>query len=145
MRMKRTTAVWAALAVAGLIVAVGVSYAASQLSKPSVGLTNEPVSAGVHLAPKPVTPKAHPAVLRKPKRHHKPRSKRPATPPAPAATATPAQQAPVTPAPRPVAPAPRPAPAPKPAPAKPRGDDHGGSDHSGSGHRGGDDGSGKDD
>ena len=36
----------------GLVVAMSVSYAASQLSKPKVGLTSEPISGVSELAPK---------------------------------------------------------------------------------------------
>jgi hypothetical protein len=58
--MKRvashSTLAWVTLALIGLVVAVSVSYAASQLSKPSVGLTSEPVSGVSDLAPKPPLP-----------------------------------------------------------------------------------------
>jgi hypothetical protein len=50
--MSRSTLAWVALALAGLIAAVSVSYAASQLSRPKVGLTSEPVSGVAELAPK---------------------------------------------------------------------------------------------
>jgi hypothetical protein len=51
-RVSRSTLVWIALALAGLVVAVSVSYAASMLSKPQIGLTSEPVSGMTELAPK---------------------------------------------------------------------------------------------
>ena len=50
--ISRATLAWVALALVGLVVAVGVSYAASQLSKPKVGLTSEPISGVSELAPK---------------------------------------------------------------------------------------------
>ena len=93
---RRAVAGWLALAIAGLIVAVGVAYAASLLASPDVGLTSEPLSAGSRLAPR-VRPAPKPA-----RKHHRPR---------PASTAT----TPVPPAPTPT-PTPSPAPAPAPAP-----------------------------
>jgi hypothetical protein len=50
--VARSTLAWLALAIAGLVVAVSVSYAASQLSKPKVGLTSEPISGVTELAPR---------------------------------------------------------------------------------------------
>lgn len=52
-----STLAWVAFAVMGLVIAVGVSYAASQLSKPKVGLTSEPVSGVAELAPKSASSK----------------------------------------------------------------------------------------
>lgn len=52
-----STLAWVTLAVMGLVIAVGVSYAASQLSKPKVGLTSEPVSGVTELAPKSASSK----------------------------------------------------------------------------------------
>jgi len=52
-RVSRPTLLWVALALVGLVVAMGVSYAASQLSKPTVGLASEPISRVTELAPKP--------------------------------------------------------------------------------------------
>lgn len=129
LKLKRTTWMWTALAVAGLVIAVGVSYAAGQLAKPSVGLTNEPVSAGARL-----TPAATPAGKAKPAA--KPKRQRPRPQPQPTVAAPP----PVT----PTAPAPAPAPEPS-APVAPTGtqtaphhhDDSSGSDdssHHGSEH-----------
>jgi hypothetical protein len=54
--LRRSTLVWIALALAGLVVAVSVSYAASRLSKPQIGLTSEPVRGVTELAPKPSRP-----------------------------------------------------------------------------------------
>jgi hypothetical protein len=50
---SHSTLLWVTLAVLGLAVAVGVSYAASQLSKPTVGLSSEPVPGVSDLAPGP--------------------------------------------------------------------------------------------
>jgi hypothetical protein len=50
-----STLAWVALALVGLVVAVSVSYAASQLSKPRVGLTSEPISRARELAPEKAT------------------------------------------------------------------------------------------
>src|SRR4051794_936156 len=47
----RTTLLWIALSIAGIVIAVGGSYAASQLSKPRVGLASEPLSGVERLAP----------------------------------------------------------------------------------------------
>ena len=55
-RVSRSTLAWVALALAGLVVAVMVSFAASRLSKPTVGLASEPVSGVTELAPKPRRP-----------------------------------------------------------------------------------------
>lgn len=46
-----STLAWVALALVGLVVAVGISYAASQLSKPKVGLMSEPIPGARELAP----------------------------------------------------------------------------------------------
>src|SRR5689334_1814628 len=90
MRLTRTTWMWAALAVAGLIVAAGVSYAASQLTKPSVGLTNEPLSAGARLSPTTT-----PAARAKPKHAHHRARQHAATPaPTPGAPTAAAPSAP---------------------------------------------------
>jgi hypothetical protein len=48
---RRRTLLWIALAVAGLAVAVGGSYAASRLAEPKVGLSSEPLSGIEQLAP----------------------------------------------------------------------------------------------
>jgi cytoskeletal protein RodZ len=129
---------WAVLAIVGLLIAVGVSFAASRLASPNIGLSSEPITAGLKLAPAKTTA-ARPAKTKpKPKR----KRKRPAksaptattpqvvTPPAPAQAPAPA---PVQP--QPVAPSQPPA----TTPAAPRkGDDHGGrspgSDDSSGGH-----------
>jgi hypothetical protein len=68
---------WVALALAGLLVAVAVAYAASRLASPHVGLTSEPVSAGAKLAPAPAPRPA-------PRRRHPPAPTTTVTVPAPA-------------------------------------------------------------
>ena len=121
MMMRRV--LWFLGALAGVVLAAGVTYAASSLSTPQVGLSGEPPSAGADLAPT-ATPTPTP----------RPRPKRTATPrPKPKRTATPP---------------PRPAPTTVPVPtAAPTVDDDGGEsgdDSSGKGRgrgrgRGGDD------
>ena len=103
---------WCLGAVAGVLLAAGVTYAASSLSTPQVGLSAEPPSAGADLAPRATaTPKPKP----KPKRTPKPKPKRAATPRA----------------------TPRPSPTTVPVPtAAPTIDDHGGGDSSGRGRGG---------
>ena len=59
------TIAWIALALAGLLVAVAVAYAASRLASPHVGLSGEPISAGRRLAPR-VQPKPRPVRPRLP-------------------------------------------------------------------------------
>ena len=66
LRISRPTLLWVALALVGLVVAMGVSYAASQLSKPTVGLASEPISRVTELAPKPARGRDTPA---HPKQH----------------------------------------------------------------------------
>ena len=57
--MRRATVLWTALAVAGVLLVAGVTYAASQLSTQTIGLSSEPLSAGSELAPR-ATPTATP-------------------------------------------------------------------------------------
>ena len=99
----RRTAVWLGAALAGLVVAAGLTTAAAQLSNQRVGLSSEPLTAGDELAPAPT------------------RS------PAPRATRTPSPRPTRTPRPRRTA---TPAPTQTPAPTA---DHHGGDDNSGSG------------
>jgi hypothetical protein len=97
---------WCLGALAGVVLAAGVSYAASSLSTPQVGLSAEPPSAGSDLAPAATAT-----------RTPTPRPKRTPTPrPRPKRTATPR-------------PAPTTVPVPNPVPTV---DDHGG-DNSGKG------------
>ena len=48
---RRPILVWSTLALVGVLIAVGVSYAASRLASPHVGLSSEPITAGAKLAP----------------------------------------------------------------------------------------------
>jgi hypothetical protein len=57
----RRIAAWTLAAVAGLVLAVAISYAASTLSSQHVGLSSEPLSAGDRLVPRATrTPTATP-------------------------------------------------------------------------------------
>jgi hypothetical protein len=58
----RALAIWTLAGLAGLAIAAGLTYAASQLASQPVGLTSEPLSAGEDLAPGPArsTPTATP-------------------------------------------------------------------------------------
>jgi hypothetical protein len=47
----RTLLLWIAVGLVGLVLAAGVSYAATQLSSQRIGLSAEPPSAGEELAP----------------------------------------------------------------------------------------------
>lgn len=97
--MKRaashSTLAWVTLALIGLVVAVSVSYAASQLSKPSVGLTSEPVSGVSELAPRPAAGGAKQRPSRATRLPEHPANTAPAPPPprtsptAPPTTGTP--------------------------------------------------------
>ena len=49
--MPKRTALWILLALLGLVVAAGVTAAASRLSTQHVGLSSEPLSAGERLGP----------------------------------------------------------------------------------------------
>jgi hypothetical protein len=60
--------VWVALALLGLVVAAGVSLAASRLSSQHIGLSSEPLTAGEQLAPAIDRPQRY--VPRAPRRHH---------------------------------------------------------------------------
>jgi len=131
--MKRVLSI-AGLALLGLAVAVGISFAASSLSSQSIGISEEPLSAGQELAPaRTVTAPA----ARRP-------TQRARTQTTPRGTPSPAAAPPPPPPPPPVAAAPPPPPAVS--------DDNSGEDDSGRGRgrgrgRGGDDssGSGSDD
>ena len=114
---------WVALALLGLLIAAGVSIAASSLVSQQIGLASEPISAGDALAPQ-ASSQAN--------RHHAPRHKaspaKTPTEPAPAETTAPppASAEPQSPSTVPVVPAP-------PSGSSPSGgeQDHGGG---GSGH-----------
>jgi hypothetical protein len=82
---------WFLGALAGVVLAAGVSYAASSLSTQRVGLSAEPPSAGAELAPR-ATPKPRPrrTATPKPRRTPKPRATpRPAPTTVPVPTAAP--------------------------------------------------------
>ena len=94
MMMRRV--LWFLGALAGVVLAAGVTYAASSLSTPQVGLSGEPPSAGADLAPRATatpTPTsrprrtATPRPKRKPRRTATPRP-RPTTVPVPTAAPT---------------------------------------------------------
>ncbi len=107
---------WTLLALLGVVLAAGVTLAASRLTSERVGLSAEPLDAGQALAPRPL-PAQTPTTRTTP---------RPTTTPAPEVTAPPGT-APATPT------LPAPAVTSPPAPATTTGDDHGGS--APSGHR----------
>jgi hypothetical protein len=52
----RTLLAWIAVGLAGLALAAGITYAATQLSSQRIGLSAEPPSAGEQLAPRRTTP-----------------------------------------------------------------------------------------
>lgn len=70
--MERRTGLWVLLALLGLVLAAGVTAAASELSNQRVGLASEPLSAGDDLAP--------PAQQRQAKKKSPARSNTPSTP-----------------------------------------------------------------
>src|SRR3954451_22639773 len=86
--MLRPTLLWCLAAVAGVVLAAGIAYAASGLARAPIGLSSEPLSAGQGLAPKPT---AAATAAPKPKRKRtKPKPAATTTPsPAPVATAAP--------------------------------------------------------
>lgn len=104
----RRMAVWFGAALAGLVVAAGLTTAAAQLSNQRVGLSSEPLTAGEDLAPT-ATPTATPTPTRTPTATRTPRPK-----PRRTATPTPART------------------------TVPTVDDHGGDDNSGKGSGGDD-------
>jgi hypothetical protein len=106
---------WALFALLGLVLAAGVSIAASRLSSERIGLSSEPITAGKRLVPSqpPVRHRRH-------RRHRRKRTPPPATtapappPPRTVPSRPPAPQVPATPAPPPR----------KTTTPAPRGDDH---------------------
>ena len=118
---------WTLFALVGVLLAVALTMAASELTSQRIGLQDEPLSAGNELAPARPARDAEPR--RKPAREKTPEP-------------APAEEAPAAPAPPPQ---PAPAPAPVPAPAETDDDgDESGDDSSGRGRgrgrgRGGDD------
>lgn len=87
-----SAATWIALALIGLVLAAGVSIAASKLTRQHIGISSEPLSAGRDLAPATT---AAPAQRPAPRHHHKHHTT--TAPVAPAPTAV--NPVPVTPAP----------------------------------------------
>jgi hypothetical protein len=49
--MTRQTALWALVALLGIVLAAGITWATSQLTSQHIGLSSEPLSAGRRLAP----------------------------------------------------------------------------------------------
>ena len=89
MRLRRL--LWILGALAGVVLAAGVTYAASSLSTQQVGLSAEPPSAGADLAPSATataTPRPTRTPSPRPRRTPTPRPRATSTP-APAATAAP--------------------------------------------------------
>jgi hypothetical protein len=83
-------ALWILGALAGVVLAAGVTYAASSLSTQRIGLSSEPVNAGRELAPRATatrTPTSTPTP--KPKRKKKKRRPKPTATPRATATAVP--------------------------------------------------------
>lgn len=74
-----TTLKWIGLALLGLLIAAGISIAASRLASQQIGLASEPISAGDALAP----------VAQRPAKHRHP-GREGTTPPATTTTAPPA-------------------------------------------------------
>src|SRR3954452_11390932 len=72
-------ALWILGALAGVVLAAGVTYAASSLSTQRIGLSSEPVDAGRELAPR-ATPARTPTATATPRPKQRPRPKPTATP-----------------------------------------------------------------
>jgi hypothetical protein len=75
----RRTALWIGAAMAGLVVAAGLTTAAATLSDQRVGLSSEPLTAGEDLAPA-ATATASPTRTARPRPTRTPRPRRTATP-----------------------------------------------------------------
>jgi hypothetical protein len=74
-------ALWILGALAGVVLAAGVTYAASSLSTQRIGISSEPVSAGRELAPRRTpTPTPKPRKRPKPKRTPTPTPRATSTP-----------------------------------------------------------------
>lgn len=115
---SRATIKWAGLALAGLLIAVGVAIAAGNLASRQIGLASEPISAGDALAPAASGSgnRHHPPPPSN--RHHGPGTTVPTTPSSPSTTAPkPEPTTPTAPTPEPTAPT---------SPSNGAGDDHGG-------------------
>src|SRR3954452_8363160 len=85
-RMK--IALWILGALAGVVLAAGVTYAASSLSTQRIGLSSEPVNAGRELAPR-ATATRTPTATPRPKPKKKKRRPKPTATPRATATAVP--------------------------------------------------------
>ena len=81
-------ALWILGALAGVVLAAGVTYAASSLSTQRIGLSSEPVNAGRELAPR-ATATRTPTSTPNPKPKKKRRRPKPTATPRPTATAVP--------------------------------------------------------
>ena len=81
-------ALWILGALAGVVLAAGVTYAASSLSTQRIGLSSEPVNAGRELAPR-ATATRTPTATPRPKPKKKKRRPKPTATPRATATAVP--------------------------------------------------------
>jgi hypothetical protein len=87
----RSFVLWTLAALAGILVAAGITLAASSLSSQRIGLSAEPLTAGERLVPeKTATPQSTPTP---PHKERKKRRRSPTPTPTAAATAAPTQQA----------------------------------------------------
>jgi hypothetical protein len=86
--MRRATVLWIVLAVAGVLLVAGVTYATSRLSTQTIGLSSEPLSAGSELAPQSTPTVAPRRAERRRRATTRARSRATATP-SPTAVATP--------------------------------------------------------
>jgi hypothetical protein len=84
----RRLLLWLALAMIGLLVAVGVTTAATNLTSQRVGLSAEPLDAGDQLAPKPAR-SADPSPTAKPRKQKPVRTRTPQPTPEPTPSAAP--------------------------------------------------------
>ena len=73
---RRSLAFWTVAAIAGLLVAAGVTLAASKLSSQRIGLSSEPLSAGDELAAPASTRTTTPTPTPKPRRTATPKPTR---------------------------------------------------------------------
>jgi hypothetical protein len=96
-----SAATWIALALIGLVLAAGVSIAASKLTRQHIGIASEPLSAGRELAPATTTTPAQRPAARHRHHHRKHHTSTTTTPPPVNPTPTPVTPPPVTPAPTP--------------------------------------------
>ena len=85
---RRAALGWALLALLGLVIAAGASYAASRLTSQSPGLSSEPLTAGEALVPRAATRTPTPTPTATATAHHRPRRPRATPAPGPALTVT---------------------------------------------------------